>query len=309
MRNQHGNPLVSICILAFNHEKYICEALDSILKQQTSFPFEIIVHDDASTDTTPQIIEEYQKKYPNIIKPILQKENQFSLRIKPFTNYVYPHLKSEFVAYCEGDDYWTDSQKLEKQVALFRRHKSVVICGHDVTIINEKGVKAKKEFYIKPVKQGDFKFSFPDEFENHFVHSATLMIKTWVVQQLPINDNWVSGDIQTILFALSKGTGFYIDQKMAVKRRNIESIIHNDEYKRMITHGQHKMWNYILTFTPPAYQRIVRLKIAEYDRLFIKNRRKEIPMIKLIKSAILNDPYWFFGRSKAFKKKLKKKTI
>ncbi|MDC3132968.1 glycosyltransferase, partial [Flavobacteriaceae bacterium] len=221
MNDPLSPPLVSVLILAFNHENYIRETLDNVLGQQTSFNYEIVVHDDASTDATPKIIKEYQKKYPHIIKPILQKENQFSIGVKPFSNFVYPFLKSEFVAYCEGDDYWTDCRKLEKQVAIFRRHKGIVICGHNVKIINEAGVKPKNEFYKKPRAFGDFKFAFHDEFENHFVHTATLMIKTSVISQQPITDNWVSGDIQMILFTLSKGMGFYIDQKMSVKRRNL----------------------------------------------------------------------------------------
>ena len=305
MNDQLSPPLVSVLILAFNHENYIRETLDNILGQQTSFDFEIIVHDDASTDATPKIIKEYQKKYPDIIKPILQKENQFSIGVKPFSNFVYPFLKSEFVAYCEADDYWIDSQKLEKQVAVFRRYKDIVICGHNVKIINEAGVKPKKIFYKKPVAFGDFKFSFHDEFENHFIHTATLMIKASVIRQQPVTDNWVSGDIQMILFTLSKGMGFYIDQKMSVKRRNLWSIVHNEAYRLKVTDGHYKMWKHVLTFCPKKYRKLVKLKIAEYDRLFIKTRRKGYPVLKLIQNALLNDPYWFFGYSKAYKNKLK----
>ena len=74
------------------------------------------MHDDASTDTTPQIIKEYQERFPKIIRAILQTENQFSKDIKPLSTFVYPYLKSEFVAFCEGDDYWNNPQKLEKQI-------------------------------------------------------------------------------------------------------------------------------------------------------------------------------------------------
>lgn len=306
MNQANTSPLVSVCILAFNHERYIRETLDNILKQQTSFDFEIIVHDDASSDTTPQIIKEYQERFPKIIRAKLQTENQYSQGIKPFSKFIYPYLKSEFVAFCEGDDYWSNSHKLEKQVAVFREHKDVVICGHDVDIRYEKGTRIKKEFYTKPITGRDFKFSFLDEFKNHFVHTATLMIKTQVLKQQPINNNFVSADIQMILFALSKGNGYYIDDKFAVKRRNLGSITHNKEYKKIVSAGQRKMWNYVLTFTPAKYQRLVELKIAEYDRLFIKNRIKVVPIITLIISAVSKDPYWFLGLSKQYKNKIKK---
>ena len=305
MRHQSITPLVSVCILAFNHENYIRETLDNILIQETSFDFEIIVHDDASTDKTPQIIKEYQERFPKIIRAILQTENQFSKDIKPLSTFVYPYLKSEFVAFCEGDDYWNNPQKLEKQVAIFRRHKDIVICGHNVKIVNEAGVNQKKIFYKKPVASSDFKFAFHDEFYNHFFHTATIMIKTSVIKQQPVTDNWISGDIQFILFSLSKGMGFYIDQKMAVKRRNLESIVHNEAYRLKVTDGQYKMWKHVLTFCPEKYRKLVKLKIAEYDRLFIKTRRKGYPLLKLIQNALLNDPYWFLGYSKAYKNKLK----
>lgn len=122
-------PLVSVCALSYNHEKYIEEALDSFLMQKTSFPFEIIIHDDASTDMTQIIIQKYKEKFPNIIKIIFQTENQYSKGNRP-SLLVLKEARGEFIALCETDDYWCDPYKLEKQVSLLNEYPNINISFH-----------------------------------------------------------------------------------------------------------------------------------------------------------------------------------
>ena len=116
------NPLVSITCITFNHAPYIKACLDGFLMQKTNFDYEIIIHDDASTDGTNNIIKEYEKKYPNIIYPIYQKENQYSKGIRPSWEFNLPRLRGKYIAACEGDDYWTDPYKLQKQVDFLERN-------------------------------------------------------------------------------------------------------------------------------------------------------------------------------------------
>lgn len=111
-----NRPLVSIKNLVYNHEKYIAQALDGFLMQKTDFPFEVIVHDDASTDNSAQIIREYEKKFPSIIKPIYETENQYSKHDGSLGRIVNSKLSGKYVALCEGDDYWIDENKLQMQV-------------------------------------------------------------------------------------------------------------------------------------------------------------------------------------------------
>ena len=120
---------VSISCLTYNHENYIAEALESFLMQKTNFIFEVLVHDDASTDRTADIIREYEKKYPEIIKPIYQKVNQYSQGIK-VSNINYARAKGEYYAICEGDDYWIDPYKLQKQVDYMENHPKCSACVH-----------------------------------------------------------------------------------------------------------------------------------------------------------------------------------
>jgi len=108
-------PLVSVICITYNHEKYIRDAIEGCLIQDTDFPFEVIIHDDASTDGTTAIVRAYAERYPSIIKPIYQTENQYSQGNKPITFWL-PRVRGQYIALCEGDDYWHDPSKLQKQV-------------------------------------------------------------------------------------------------------------------------------------------------------------------------------------------------
>ena len=116
--------------MAYNHAKYIRDALDGFVSQQTGFPFEVLVHDDASTDGTDRIIREFHSRYPDIIKPVFQKVNQYSQGVNISKTFLYPLIRGEYVAMCEGDDYWTDPHKLQKQVEALESHPESDICSH-----------------------------------------------------------------------------------------------------------------------------------------------------------------------------------
>lgn len=126
--------MVSIVCNTYNHEKYIADALEGFVMQKTNFAFEILVHDDASTDRTADIIREYEAKYPDLIKPIYQTENQYSKH--PITTFFQlPRVQGKYVAFCEGDDYWTDDHKLQKQVDALEAHPELDICAHDACLM------------------------------------------------------------------------------------------------------------------------------------------------------------------------------
>lgn len=122
---------VSISCITFNHGPYVEQALSSMLSQKTTFPFEILVHDDASTDDTAEVIRRFAQAYPAIVKPVLQTENQYSRGKKPGMDFNFPRAQGRYIAVCEGDDYWQDPLKLEKQVAFLEATPACVACGHD----------------------------------------------------------------------------------------------------------------------------------------------------------------------------------
>lgn len=134
-------PLVTIQCLVYNHEPYLRQCLEGFVMQQTSFPFEAIVHDDASTDGSAAIICEYAEKYPDIIKPIYETENQYSKHDGSLARIMDAamHPGSKYVALCEGDDYWTDPLKLQKQVDVLEEHPNCTIVFCKVNTITRDG--------------------------------------------------------------------------------------------------------------------------------------------------------------------------
>lgn len=143
---------VSICCCVYNHEKYLKKCLDGFIMQKTNFRFEILIHDDASTDSSADIIREYEEKYSDIVKPVYQSENQYSKGVKISWIYQYPKAVGKYIALCEGDDYWCDPYKLQKQYDMLENSEEGVFCTHVVRSIAENGELLEG---THPHKRGD----------------------------------------------------------------------------------------------------------------------------------------------------------
>ena len=171
---KNTQPLVSVCCITYNHLSYISEAIDSFLMQETSFPFEILVHDDASTDGTEKIILGYAENYPGIIRSVIQTENQYSKAGLIVHRFLFPKAKGKYIALCEGDDYWTDSTKLQKQVQFLEDHPEYVITYTNSQPFDEKGLVnidfggAKRDVSADELKKGIPMYTLTTCFRNVF---------------------------------------------------------------------------------------------------------------------------------------------
>lgn len=132
-------PRVSVCCMTYNHERFVRHCLDGVLSQETIFPIEVLIHDDASTDHTAEIVREYEARHPWLLRPIYQSENQYRLGIRPNLRFNFPRARGEYIAICEGDDYWIDPRQLQTQVEFLDVHPEYVVCYHDVTEVDEHG--------------------------------------------------------------------------------------------------------------------------------------------------------------------------
>lgn len=130
-----STPLLSVCIPTYNHGKYIRQCLEGVMMQQTSFAFDVIIGEDCSTDDTRSIIKEYELKYPGKIKPIYHQQNVGAQRNA--YEFCWPRLTGKYIAVCEGDDYWTDPLKLQKQVDFLEANDDFVLCFHEVRTVSE----------------------------------------------------------------------------------------------------------------------------------------------------------------------------
>ncbi|MCD6250963.1 MAG: glycosyltransferase [Psychrobacter sp.] len=160
-KGDHSRPLVSIICHTYNHIDFLSDALNSFLMQETDFPFEIILHDDASTDGTTELVKKYSEAYPNIINPIIQMENKYSKGFKPIS-ITMPLARGKYIAFCEGDDYWTDPKKIQIQAKFLEKNRHVSVCGHNsITVKSNKFIAThatsqQRDFDSNSLKKGVF---------------------------------------------------------------------------------------------------------------------------------------------------------
>ena len=216
-------PLVSIACITYNHESYIADAIEGFLKQRTDFPFEIVIHDDASTDKTADIIRFYLEKYQRIIKPIFQKENQASQLKKnlllPIILTTVSHAKGRYIAYCDGDDYWTDSNKLAIQIAEMQKYSNCNVSFHPVFRQRINGKKRAKIIAKHSAKNKIFKPKQLILGAAKFCPTVSFIFKANVFESIP---KWLFDAPCTDYFlqvlASLNGGAIYISKVMAVYR-------------------------------------------------------------------------------------------
>jgi glycosyltransferase involved in cell wall biosynthesis len=201
---------VSIVTITYNQENYIREALESFVIQKTNFPFEVIIADDCSTDDTVRIIEEYAEKYPTIIKPILRKKN-----IGAVANSIesLKAAKGHYIALCEGDDYWTDESKLQKQVDFLEANKKYDVCFHKTRVIFEGGEEETVEY---PFRTDNF--SVADLIEGNFIQTNSVMYRRQEYSGL--SNKVFPFDWYLHLYHAQTGGIGYINETMSVYRRH-----------------------------------------------------------------------------------------
>lgn len=218
-------PLVAIQCLVYNHEKYLRDCLDGFVMQKTNFKFVAVVHDDVSIDNSASIIREYEQKYPDIIKPIYETENQFSKGENILNNIMVSvcyKTGAEYIAFCEGDDYWTDPYKLQKQVDFLESHPDVGLCYTDYNICDENGRIVKRSCFLN-------RFNVhPKSFEEHLLNAGYIAPMTWVYRssalQFISNSNIVTdGTFAYALEFFKNSKVEYIADSTAVYRSHVGS--------------------------------------------------------------------------------------
>ncbi|MBQ0725764.1 MAG: glycosyltransferase [Thalassolituus oleivorans] len=181
--NRDSDIKVSVCINTYNQERYIDKTLSSVLDQKANFKYEVIVHDDASTDETQSIVSRYADKYPGVVRCILQSENQFKVNAhKPF-RICWDSAKGDYVALCEGDDYWVDEYKLQKQYDLIRE-TGANICFTNAYKENPDGTRMP--FFSKKYKNSDI-VALGDIIRRGggAMPTASIMVSRAIIQNLP----------------------------------------------------------------------------------------------------------------------------
>lgn len=238
---------VSICTLTYNHAPYLKEYFDGILIQKTNFRFDVIINDDCSTDGTKEILLEYAQKYPDLIKPVIQAENRYSKGDRGFfVKYCFPRCRGKYVAFCEGDDCWTDPYKLQKQIDYLESHPECVLVHTDLSVqdVNTgemEHFKWKRLWNYNQIERdwGDKLVSLILQ-GKYSVQTLTVCARMNVVRQVYeeypelIDKKLLMGDTPLWMALAKKGTFHFIPEETACYHVISESATHSKNYSNVI---------------------------------------------------------------------------
>ncbi len=264
---------VSVICCTYNHENYIRKALDGFIMQKTNFKFEVLVHDDASTDNTSSIIREYEEKYPDIIKPVYQTENQYSQGVKISKTYLYPLIQGEYVAFCEGDDSWTDPYKLQKQVDFLDSHIEYSACVHVATFktytngqtLIIPNIKTGREYSIDEIIKGG----------GNIFATASMVCRSSYNDTMPpcFFAKWF-GDYQKFIYLATVGKIWCMSDNMSLYNSGVPGSwtarIWNNVEKRIAHHQEMiEMLSRVDKYYEGRYHSSIAYKIAQLEMFIL----------------------------------------
>ena len=278
---------VSICCLTYNHEKYVKQALNSLLNQKCTYSFEILINDDASSDQTVSIIKEFELKYPNLIRPIYQSENQRSKiggGMNPAFN--FNRAKGKYLAFCEGDDFWSSTDKLQKQVDFLENNKDYGAVVTDYNKVDENGHYIIPDFlknYYSEKLSRDLKLKsfFHEEIKR--MRTITALIRKSAINDLLIKGFLKNcpGDTQIFTHLICKSKVYLLLETTSSYRVLNESVSHTSSYQKKqnflnsyIRYMEYAVHFYKMKNSEKRYLEKTK-KLSELrDAAFQKNRKK-----------------------------------
>jgi len=259
--------------------------------QRTNFAYEVLIHDDASTDHTASIIREYEKKYPDIIKPVYQSENQWSKGVRVDFEFNYKRARGKYVAICDGDDYWTDPYKLQKQVDFLEKNDEFSICFHSIQTIDENGNKVSID---KPKKRVKRVTGLSDIIKNDYIAAVSVLFRNGLISDTDFytlsEDLYFDDWIYHILNA-EKGLIYFFDEPMAAYRLTRAGLSRSTDKIRRI---EDKLKFYgrlknrfddeeIVRICEKAMSKLEVDRFIEYaERMGFRNAKKALPDISRV---------------------------
>lgn len=282
-----GDIEVTICCVTFNHAKYVRKCLDTLVCQETNFKYEILIHDDLSQDGTIGIIQEYAKKYPDIIVPYIEEENQYSKGNRAIIiNLMLGLARGKYIAICEGDDFWNDEKKLQKQYDLLEQNSDCVMCTHKVRTVDETGQQIiayiPKDYNEKKVINGDWYVKHILENDRHLFHTSSMFFRKSAMEKdfgniPPFMTVAATEDRVLFLYYGSKGNLIYLPDEMSSYRSMSEGswsskmvkyrdrFYANDQDILEMIDGFNKYTNYKYKDSVYAYETIVKFRTLQYE--------------------------------------------
>ena len=278
---------VTVVCTAYNHEAYLRDALEGFVSQETDFPFEVLVNDDASTDGTAAILREYAEKYPDIIRPFYQEKNLYSQGINIYDAVFYPVARGEYIAACEGDDRWTDPHKLQLQVDFLDAHPEYSACVHN-TLAHTVGGEEPDRVLFEQGEDRDVPFEQVIRGMSHAFHTSSILARREYIVNPPEFRNVAFRhgftDYAVGVWLTLNGKVRFLDRCMSVY--NISSGVaswssntakHYDKLKRFIV-GEREMLRGVREQVDGERAALVDQVILEreYELLYIEGKVDEM---------------------------------
>lgn len=299
---------ITVVVMTYNHKDYIKQALDSILSQKINRNYGILIHDDCSDDGTYEILLNYKNQYPDLIKIIRQDKRKFlddGFNMMIF-NYVVPHIYSKYVAYCDGDDYWCDETKLQKQYDFMEKHKDYSMCFHSAYQLRPDNNMSSK-WFIK--EEGDIDLEdLINERPGIPIATSSLFIKTTTFKNFP---DWRKAycveDLPLYMVAVLEGKIHRLSDIMCVYRQfslGSWSAQNKNNLDRLIAH-QENLINSVKLFdeqTDFQYHNLVKNHIegcefriaklkGDFEALFDKKNKRFIKQLSVKERCSLKLQY------------------
>lgn len=276
IKKKSNKPFLSICLITYNHEKFIRQAIKGFLMQEVNFDVEIVVHDDASKDQTQAILNEYKKAYPHLFKVLLQTENQrskFGGGVQPRFN--YPRAQGKYIALCDGDDYWVDPLKLQKQVDFLEANSDYIMCFTNVNHVDEHGSLLKKQ-KLNYQKDTFLHLDMPI-----LAPTLTRVFRNRYLAELDVN-NISGGDNYLLTYQSKFGKVKFLNQVTAHYRVHLDGVYSrlNKNEKKM-----HLIDTRLLCLSIAEYELKLKLfkVIFEYCFQFLVKNEIEILKVAILK--------------------------
>jgi glycosyltransferase involved in cell wall biosynthesis len=261
---------VSVCVPTYNHEAYIAQMLDGALQQQTTFPFEIVVGDDASTDQAPAIIRHYAEKYPDRIRAYLHATNLGPASPREFAGrnnvlFLLKACRGQYVALCEGDDYWTDPHKLQKQVDFLDAHPDFAICHHNMRVVYEDG--SPEHLFNPPSQKGvsTVEDLLRDEW---FMATASLLYRNYFLTDdfAPWHAQAAAGDWALVIQLAARGKIGYLPEIMGVYRKHRGGLSNvQAPTNAWFVRNRQEMFENVNAWLNYQYDAVVQKTLEKYD--------------------------------------------
>ena len=277
---------VSVVCTAYNHGAYIRDALEGFVSQRTDFPFEILVSDDASTDDTAAVIRGYAARYPELVRPFLLEKNLYSQGKSLYDELLYPAARGQYIALCEGDDYWTDPEKLQRQVDFLDSHPDYSACVHNTLLHYTDGSQPDAPLFADRPEQ-DVPFETVVRGMSHAFHTSSILARREFLLDPPdfraVAFRHGFTDYPVGLWLTMRGRVRYLDRCMSVYRVGSNPSAwssgvdrHYGKFKTFVT-GEISMLQTLLPHVEGERAEAVRQVILEreYELLELEGRVDE----------------------------------